>query len=375
MSEEIKNKIENISKSIEKINDKKSKMIFCMPDVQSPNASMYEIYFHASILKKQGYETIILTERNDYIIPDWIEKELTNHKHIPMSETSKVTVGPEDVMVIPDVYSNIMEQTKSLPCVRVGFLQSMDYMVNGLIPGTSWASFGIREVITTSLSLKEHFETFYGDKLFNIHVYNIGIPEYFTKTDAPQKPTISIIGRNSNDIQKVVKLFYSKFPQYGWVTFDPMLTQSKPPQQMRRIDFAKRLRNNFAAVWIDKISSFGTFPLECMKSGVIPICLKPEIMPEYILVRDENNSVVDVNNNAGVWTNNIYDIPLLIGNMLNTFLDDDLPKEMYNNMDNVVSKYNVIDSEKSILEIYKELLDGRFNELSEIINKLKENLE
>jgi hypothetical protein len=173
----------------------------------------------------------------------------------------------------------------------------------------------------------------------------------------------------------VVKLFYSKFPQYGWVTFDPMLTQSKPPQQMRRIDFAKRLRNNFAAVWIDKISSFGTFPLECMKSGVIPICLKPEIMPEYILVRDENNSVVDVNNYAGVWTNNIYDIPLLIGNMLNTFLDDDLPKEMYENMDKIVSKYNVVDSENSITAIYKELLDNRFNELSEIINKLKENLE
>ena len=59
---------------------------------------------------------------------------------------------------------------------------------------------------------------------------------------------------------------------------------------MRRIDFAKRLQSNFAAVWVDRISSFGTFPLECMKCGTIPICLKPDIMPEYMIERDEKGA-------------------------------------------------------------------------------------
>lgn len=375
MSEEIKNKIESITKSIEKINDKKSKIIFCIPDVQSPNASTYEIYFHATVLKNLGYEVIVLTERNDYVVPIWIEKELTDHKHVPMSETSRIVVGPEDVMVIPDVYSNIMEQTKNLPCVRVGFLQSMDYMVNSLIPGTSWAAFGIREVITTSYALKEHFETFYGSNLYNVSVYNIGIPDYFSKSEEPQKPIISIVGRNSNDISKIVKLFYSKYPQYSWVTFDPMLTQSKPPQQMRRVDFAKRLQGNFAGVWIDKISSFGTFPLECMKSGVVPICLKPEIVPEYLLVRDENNKVVDVDSTAGVWTNNIYEIPILIGEMITMFLDDEISDEIYKKMDSVVDRYSLEKSEDSIVKIYEKLISDRNIELNNIINKLKENLE
>jgi len=77
-----------------------------------------------------------------------------------------------------------------------------------------------------------------------------------------------------------------------------MLTKSKPPQTMRRVDFAKRLQGNFAAVWIDRIASFGTFPLECMKSGVIPISLVPDIIPEYLIERDENGKPVKITENS-----------------------------------------------------------------------------
>ena len=371
MNEEIKNKIESIEKSIEKINAKKNKFIFCVPDIPSPNASVYEIYFHATVLKNLGYEIVVLTEQLGYVKPNWIEKELTDHVHFSMAESSRVSVGPEDVMVIPDIFSNIMEQTKALPCVRVGLLQSMDYMINGLIPGTSWASFGVRDVITTSKTLKEHFETFYGNQ-YNVKVYDIGIPEYFCKSDVPQKPVVSIIGRNSNDISKVVKLFYSKYPQYNWITFDPMLTQSKPPQMMRRVDFAKRLQGNFAAVWIDKISSFGTFPLECMKSGVVPICLKPDIIPEYILVRDENDAVTSVDS-AGIWTNNVYEIPLMVGELLTAFLDDEISPEIYEKMDKFVSKYTLENSEEQLTKIYNSIVINRLSELNEVNYKLKEN--
>lgn len=264
-------------------------------------------------------------------------------------------------MVIPEVYSNVMEQTKNLPCLRIGLLQSIDYMTNSLIPGTDWISFGIKDIITTSQSLKELIETFYGKEKYDIKTYNIGIPEYFEKSDVPQKPIISVIGRNANEISKFVKLFFSKYPQYNWITFDPMVTKSKPPQPMRRIDFAKRLQNNFAAIWIDRISSFGTFPLECMKSGTIPICLKPDIMPEYMIERNENGVPVKAIEGAGVWTENYYDLPVLVGDVLMKFLDDGILPEMYESMDKVVAKYNQIDSETRLVEIYSELIDKRIS--------------
>lgn len=366
MSEEVLNneaqkaeleKVERIKVSLDKIVNKKSKFLFIVPESQVPVASIYEIYFHATVVKNMGYEVVVLVEKGDYVPPTWIEKELTDHKHVPMGDP-KLTVGPEDVMVIPEVFSNIMEQTKNLPCVRVGLLQSIDYMVNALIPGTDWSSFGIHDIITTSPTLKELVESFYGRK-FNIRTYNIGIPDYFDKSETPQKPVISVIGRNPNEISKFVKLFFNKFPQYNWVTFDPMLTKSKPPQAMRRVDFAKRLQGNCAAVWIDRISSFGTFPLECMKSGVVPICLKPDIIPEYLIERDENGVGVKLVEGAGVWTDNFYDLPLLTGEVLVKFLDDNIAPELYDSMSKVASKYNQEDAEKKLVEIYQGVIDQR----------------
>jgi hypothetical protein len=275
-------------------------------------------------------------------------------------EDPKLTVGPEDVMIIPEIYSNIMEQTKSLPCVRIGLLQSVDYMTNALIPGTDWKSFGINDVITTSETLKEWIETFYGKNKFNIKTYNVGIPEYFEVSKLPQKPIISVIGRNANEISKLVKLFFSRYPQYSWVTFDPMLTKSKPQQQMRRVDFAKRLQGNFAAVWVDRIASFGTFPLECMKSGVIPICLKPDITPEYLIERNEMGEVVKLNSDgAGVWTDNYYDLPVLVGEVLVKFLDDAISPDLYASMKNLSEKYTQENSEKQLIDIYQGFVDAR----------------
>lgn len=364
-------KIVKLQQSIDKIAKKESKFMFVVPESQSPAASVYEIYFHATVVKNMGYQTIILIEKGDYEVPDWIEKELTDHKHVSMQDP-KLMVGPEDVMIIPEVFSNVMEQTKNLPCLRIGLLQSIDYMINSLIPGTDWTSFGITEIITTSQSLKEWVEGTYGNK-FNIHVYDIGIPEYFQKSNIPQKPVVSIVGRNANEISKFVKLFFAKYPQYSWVTFDPMLTKSKPPKAMRRVDFAKRLQQNFAAVWIDRIASFGTFPLECMKSGVVPICLKPDLTPDYLIERDENGIPVKIVDGGGVWTENYYDLVSLTGEVLIKFLDDAILPEFYTSMDKIVSKYNQSDSELKLNGLYTEFLTNRIKLFENAINPVENN--
>ncbi len=350
-------KLEKINTSINNLINKNSKFIFCIPESQSPAASVYEMYFHASVVKKMGYRVIIMVEKKEYAAPTWIEKELTDHEHMSMADP-KLTVGPEDIMIIPDVYTNVMEQTKNLPCLRIGLLQSIDYMINSLIPGTDWKSFNIDDVITTSQSLKEFVDSYFDGK-FNVKLYNIGIPEYFNSENTPQKPVISIVGRNPNEISKFVKLFFAKYPQYNWVTFDPMLTKSKPPQQMRRVDFAKRLKENFAAVWIDRISSFGTFPLECMKAGVIPICLRPDLLPEYIVERDETGKPVKIIDGAGVWTDNYYDLPVLTAEVLIKFLDDSILPSLYETMSGIASKFTQQNSENELIAIYSEYINNR----------------
>jgi len=62
MSEELKvsaeqaelEKIEKIKVSLDKIVNKKSKFLFVIPESQSPVASVYELYFHATVVKNMG---------------------------------------------------------------------------------------------------------------------------------------------------------------------------------------------------------------------------------------------------------------------------------------------------------------------------------
>ncbi len=364
----VQKKAEKIESAINNIKNKKSKFLFCVPDSEQPSASVYEIYFHANVMKECGYSVLMLTSDEKYIKPDFVDVDMVNNiEHMSMKK-SKLTVGPEDFMVIPEVFSTAMEQTKSLPCKRIGLLQSFDYMLNAMVPGMSWLDFEVKDIITTSETLKNLIERFYGNKRFNIKYYSVGIPKYFNKPNKPKKPIISIVGRNPNEITKIVKLFYSKYPHFGWVIFDPMLTKKKPPTAMRRVDFAERLKENFAAVWVDRISSFGTFPLECMATETIPISLKPDITPEYLFKDKER---LQISENIGFWTNNYYDIPEMINDVLTKFLDDTIPVDFYDGMRETASKYSQENSKNELINMYGDIINERIAVLSEALETLK----
>ena len=53
-------KIEKIKVSLDKLVNKKSKFLFVIPESQSPVASVYEMYFHATVVKNLGYEVVVM---------------------------------------------------------------------------------------------------------------------------------------------------------------------------------------------------------------------------------------------------------------------------------------------------------------------------
>jgi hypothetical protein len=364
-------KITKVKQAINLLKNKKSKFLFFVTKTVNPSASIYEVYFHANVLKKMGYNVQMLTDANDYEIPYWIDEEMTKLEHESM-ETVKLNVGPQDVLVIPDIFSNVMEQTKNLPCIRVGLLQSIDYMMAGLIPASDWSLFGVNNIITTSKTVKGFVEEFFGVNKFKIDTYRVSIPPYFTDAKEPKKPVVSVVGRNPNEVSKVIKLFYNKYPQYAWVSFDAMVTDSKPPRALRRTEFADRLSKNFATVWIDRISTFGTVGLEAMACGSIPIALVPDMQPEYLFDTDENGAKKYIEN-SGVWTNDFYSLPTLIGQTISKFLDDTIDEEVYPIMSNIASEYSEENSENDLKGIYQNIIDERVNVLQSGIDEFEKN--
>ena len=75
-----------------------------------------------------------MVEDKKYKVPTWVDEDLTKPSTYCYDRPKAYLVGVEDFLIIPEVYSNIMEQTKNLPCTRIGLLQSIDYMLNALIP-------------------------------------------------------------------------------------------------------------------------------------------------------------------------------------------------------------------------------------------------
>ena len=353
--------------AVSKIENKELRFLFAVANTPQPSASVYEVYFHANVAKKMGYNVTMLTDTDDFTVPTFIENELTEITHTSMDKI-KLSVGPQDVLVIPEIFSNVMEQTKNLGCVRIGLLQSIDYMLNGLVLSVDWSQFGIENILTTSQSMKDALGLYYGPNKFKISHYDVGIPNYFNDdTDMPKRPVISVIGRNPNEIAKVIKLFYAKYPQFQWITFDPMMTESQPPQPLRRNDFAERLKKNFASLWIDRISSFGTFPLEAMKAGSIPVALVPDFAPEYIL--DSEGKIIE---GIGFWSNNIYQLPIMLGEAITKFLDDTLDESVYEKMKTTASKYSPENANAQLEKYYSGIIEERKNLLLGAIKAYEE---
>lgn len=361
--------IEKIKASLNSLANKNNKIMFVVPDVKAPAASIYEIYFHATTLKNLGYSILMLTESKEFEAPDFIEAELTQLKHVSMDST-ELTVSPEDLLVIPEIFTNVMEQTKNLPCMRVVLFQSIDNATKSLLPGYDWSMFNINNVITTGQAMSNFIEGFFGKGKFRIKTYNVPVPDYFVDKYPIKRPVISILVRNERELDKIVKLFFSKYPQFRWVNFEPLLTDSKPPKTLRRKDFADRLGKNFAALWIDRISSHALFPLECMKVGTIPISLLPDVTPEYLLGAD--GKPVE---NAGVWSDDFFQVPMLIADVLRKFLDDEIPQKVFDDMKAVAGKYSEQAATEQLTGIYQSLIAERTDSLQKALDALQTKVE
>lgn len=343
--------IEKIEKIISNLENKQSKFYFFIPNIQTPNSTMYQIYWNATVIKEMGYESIILTESDsEYVKPYFVDSELMNMKHTTVS--NRITISPEDFIIIPEIFTNVMEQLKNFNCEKIVLLQSLDYALHALTPGVQWADFGINKVLTVSNPLKEMVYDFFGE-FYKIKKYDIGISDLFKNSNTLKKPIISFVSRNGNDITDVIKLFYLKYPQFRFVTFQEL-------SGLDRDTFSNKLKDSFACIWVDNISTFGIVPLECMKAGTIPVGVIPRIEHEYI------------EDFTGVWVYDLFKIPDMIGTLLTKYLEDDIPEEFYKKMEEVSSKYSQENSKQSLITVYQEFLNERMEFFKKALELEKE---
>jgi hypothetical protein len=365
--------LEKIKESIGKIENKDFGIYFFTIDTKgNPTAGVATIYEHVKKLRELGYNANILHDKNDYKlredeegmgIAEWLGEEYANLPHVSI-ESQKLQVGPYDFVVIPEAFASIIKQTVNFPCKRIVFLQSYEYIFEMLEIGEGWEQFGISDVITTNENLSNYVNSTFRN--LRTDIIPIGIPEYFKNSNEPKIPTIAMSARDKRELLKIVKIFYQKYPHYRFVTFRDM---SGLPREM----FAKELSKSFVSVWIDELSSFGTFPLESMRTKTPVIGKIPRMVPEWMGSIDENGNL-NLNDN-GIWTPNLNSIPDIIATMVGLYLEDAIPENIMNGMSEWENKYSTEESDKILSEVYKGIFDRRIVELQHTYDQLKQKEE
>lgn len=342
-------KIEKLKLSRQKLIDKDFKILFFIAQSEFPTNNIYEVYSHVRTLRENGYDAKLLTDNKDYTIPEFLDDDMKVLPHIA-SDTEKFEIGPQDFLVIPEIFTNIMEQVKKLPCDKILLFQSVDNALRGLLPGTTWLDFDIINVLTNSENMAKLCTDYFGK--LDIKTYKMGIPDYFNNDLKVKEPVITYYTKNHAELNKAIKLFYLKYPHYRFLSFEDLRGGT-------REEFAKKLNQSFATLWIDKNASSAITPLEAMKSGSIPIGIVPEIQQDYF--------TEDMN--FGYWSYDIITLPDMIANAVRTWLQDAVPEEIYNNMKEISSLYDEKQSKQNVLESYIYFFEKRINEIQQFVDE------
>lgn len=368
---QIEEQITSVSSVIEKLTNKDFSLYFFTLDTKgNPTAGIANIYEHVKVLNELGYKASILHEKNDYKlradengqgIAEWLGEAYANLPHVSI-EGQELNISPADFIVIPEIFSNIMDQVKGFPCKKVVFSQSYDYLLELLPIGKRWnTDYGFNDVITTSEKQAEYLKTLFPS--IQTQVVPVSIPSYFKNSDKPKVPVIAIHTRNQSDAAKIAKSFYLQFPVYKWVTF-------KELRGLPREQFATELAKSCLAVWIDDSAGFGTFPVEAIECYTPVIGKMPNLIPEWMETTDEQGNLVIKNN--GVWTNTTLNIPELIATYLKVWLEDSVPTELTDGINGSKGMYTSEKQVEAITKAYGSLQENRIAELKATLSKLEE---
>lgn len=347
--------IENIQKGIDKLVNKENKVVFYVQDTKGgAKASVATMYQHAKALISLGYNAVMLHEKEDYIkVGSWLGLEYDDIPHHSV-EKNTLKIGPSDFLIVPEVYGNVLEQVEKLPMEKIMLVQQYEHMLDTYSVGKSWINYGCVETITTSQWLKDLIQDTIHVK--NVNIIPVGIPDFFKPKSIPKKPVIAILCRDMKKAGKIIKQFYLKYPLMSFISFKDM-------HGMTQKDFAENLSDCCLAVWHDDTSSFGTFPIEALKSNVPVIGKAPNVIPEWMT--DDN----------GLWVYDENQMVDMIFNFMKSWLEDTLPETYTDVTASVKDTYTIEQMEDAVKTVYAQYFQKRIDKLTKMQDNLRNDIQ
>lgn len=333
---------------------------FVLDSKGNPSATLRYIYQTAYTLKELGYNVTMLHQEKEFVgVGSWLGEKYASLKHQNV-EKENVAISASDFFFIPEIYANVMSQTKHFPCKRVAILTNMNYLTEIIPVGVTWADMGIDEVVTTTKYHEKMIKDYF--PFVHSHVVSPYIPNMFRKPTEPQDLIINFISRDPADINKTIKPFFWKYPLYKWVSFRDL---RGIPQET----FADALREGAITIWVDDDTNFGTSLLEAVKCGSLVLAKVPKVPSDWMY--NEDGSLVE----GIIWFDDIRRIPDIIASVVRTWLIDEIPSSIEKSCENLNGLYQKEQHVAEVKEVYeKQLFAERSKEFEIAITQYKAQL-
>jgi glycosyltransferase involved in cell wall biosynthesis len=345
-----KENIEKLKNSLEKLNSNENVIYFLTYDTKNnPRASVKYIYDLALTLKENGSNVKILVEDKTYQgVQSWLGDKYDSLDVLTIKD-DKVEIKIEDVVVVPEYYSNVLENLSNIKCNKVILVQQKEYIFETLPIGSKWLNFGFDKVITTTEFSKKYINDIF--KYSNVYIIPPIIDDNFKVSEKSPKPTISILCRDRSINKKIISEFYLKYPQLRWINFKDM-------NQLTYTEFSDALKECFVSVWVDDDSTFGTFPLESMKCEVPVIGKIPKNEPDWL---GEN----------GMWTYDENKITEILGKYVMAWIEGvELTDEVKQKMKDTLLPYDTEITKKNIISVFESFKINRVSVIEKALEKL-----
>ena len=359
MSEKDLTVISRIESEIEKIDNRESNIYFFVIDTKgNPSGSLEYIYKLAYLLKESGFNVSMLyQEAEEFVgVGDWLDEKYSSLPHYNI-EGDDVAVSASDVLFIPEIFSNIMMQTKKLPCKRVAIMQNFDFVLEQMPISSQWGDLGIMESICNTEINAELIKSIF--PYVKTTVIDPYVDSKFGTTDAPKNLIINIVAKDQRDVNRIIKPFYWKYPMFKWVSFRDLRGF---PQDM----YAQLLREGAITVWSDTETNFGYSALEAMKSGSLVLAKVTENTQKWMTEGDTLS-------NCCVWFDSFSELHKMLASVVRAWITDQVPNEIAEASKKQTEMYSVEQTKEQITNYVINVLENRKSEMLSLITHINKN--
>jgi len=347
-----KENIEKLESALGRLTTNESKVYFLVYDTKNnARASVKYIYDLALTLNQNGTPAKLVVEDKTYTgVEFWLDDKYKELEILSIKD-DKLELSIDDVLVVPEYYSNALQQLSNVRCMKVMLIQQKEFIFETLPIGSKWIDYGFDRVITTTETAKKYILEYFPESL--VFVIPPIIEDNFKPINLPLKPYVAISCRDRSIHRKLISEFYIKYPHLRWITFRDMV-------QMSYEEFSTNLKECMVSLWVDDDSTFGTFPLESMKCGVPIIGKIPKTEPDWL---SEN----------GMWTYDENKLVELLGTYILAWIEGiELTDEVKQKMKDTLLPYDSEITKSNILSIFQSIKNKRVESIKTTLEKLKQ---